>query len=254
MMALPHDTAWAGTSLLLNRYFANRVLAVLGIAHGRRAQVEPAVRDHAHRIQELAAEELHAHDAARGVARHVFLQQEQVLGQPVLGALGKERLQVREALDEHDARAASALLGLEKRGKRNFACARPDGLHVVEGPYPRRRHPEAAQERGLGGLGKLERKCVGAVQHAHAADLERAHVGERVRHRARVPAHVRGRACLVEVERCERRIGVGERSLLEVDRDVVDAAALQRLEERLLPLGMLEKDGEDSHERMLGLK
>jgi hypothetical protein len=62
----------------------------------------------------------------------------------------------------------------------------------------------------------------------------------------------------VEVERRKRCVGVGERGLLEVDRGVAHAAALERLEERLLPLGVLEKDGEfrtlGSHDRHVGAK
>jgi hypothetical protein len=115
-----------------------------------------------------------------------------------------------------------------------------------------------SRKRRLRGLGELERECVGAVQYPHAADLERAHVRERVGHGASVPAHIGRWARLVEVKRRERRIHVRERGFLEVDRGVAHAAALERLEERLLPVGVLEKDGEfrtlGSHDRHVGAK
>jgi hypothetical protein len=56
--------------------------AVLGVAHRRGAQVEAAVGDHAHGIQQFAAQEFQADDAALRVVRQVFLQQEQVVGLP----------------------------------------------------------------------------------------------------------------------------------------------------------------------------
>ena len=40
------------------------------------------MRLHAHRVEQLAAEELQADDALVGVVRQVLLQQEQVVGQP----------------------------------------------------------------------------------------------------------------------------------------------------------------------------
>src|SRR5262249_34937796 len=100
------------------------------------------------------------------------------------------------------------------------------------------------QQRRLRRLGKLQRKRVRTVQHPHAADLERAHVGERKGHRACVAAHIGRGARLVEIERCERRVGVGKRGLLQVDGGVAHAAATERLEEGFRPLRVFEKDGE----------
>jgi hypothetical protein len=210
----------------------------------RRAQVEAAVGDHAHRVEQLAAEELHAHDALGRVALDVFLQQEQVVGQPVLRFFIQQRFQVGETFDQHDARAAAALLGLEQHREGDLLHPRSDGVEIVEGPDPRRRDAEAAQQRGLRRLGELQRERAGPVQHPHSPDLERAHVGEGVGHGARIAAHVGRGTRLVEVKRRERRVGVGERGLLEVDRGVTHAAALEGLEQRLLPLRVLEKYGE----------
>ena len=61
--------------------------AALGIARLGRAQVEGPVRDHAHGVQQFAAQKLHPHDAALGVHGKVFLQQEQVVGQPERGLI-----------------------------------------------------------------------------------------------------------------------------------------------------------------------
>src|SRR6478672_7393203 len=83
--------------------------------------------------------------------QEVFLQQEKVVGQPVLRMLGEERLQVSEALDQHHARAAPALLGLEQRRECDLRSAPADRLDIVEGPNARRRHAEAPQQRRLRG-------------------------------------------------------------------------------------------------------
>ena len=107
-----------------------------------------------------------------------------------------------------------------------------------------RRHAELAQQRRLRRLAEFQREGVRAVQHAHAAELQRTHVRQRVRHGARVAPHVARRARLVEIERRERRIGVRERGPLEVDRTSAKCRGAQRLEQRLLPLRVLEKDGE----------
>ena len=102
--------------------------------------------------------------------------------------------------------------------------------------------PERVQQRRLRALAQLEREHVGAVQDARPAPFERSHVGERQRNGARVAAHVRARACLVEVQRRRRRLHVAERGLLQVERLEPDAAPLERREERLLPLGVFEQN------------
>src|SRR5262245_21536521 len=98
------------------------------------------------------------------------------------------------------------------------------------------------EERRLRALAQFEREDVRAVQDARANECERAHVGERERHRARVAADVRARARLVEVERRTRSRGVAERGSREVERLIGHASALQRGEERLLPLWMFVQD------------
>ena len=52
------------------------------------------MRDDAHRIEQLAAEKLHAHDAPGGIALHILLQQKQIVRLPVPRVLGEKRLQV----------------------------------------------------------------------------------------------------------------------------------------------------------------
>ena len=160
----------------------------------------------------------------------------------MLRLLGEERYQVFVRFHHYYARAAAALLRLEQHGKRNLLRPRAQRSKVIEGPGARRRDIELAKQRRLRGFAELERERGGAVQHAHAADLERSHVGERVRHGTRIAAHVRGWARLVEVKRRERRIVGRERRVLEVDRGIAHTAALERREERLLPLGMLVED------------
>jgi hypothetical protein len=114
-----------------------------------------------------------------------------------------------------------------------------DRFEIIERPHARRRHAEPAQQRGLRGLAELERECIRAVEHPDAADLQRAHVRERVGHGARVAAHISRGAGLVEIERRQRLVGVGERGLLQVERGVADTATLERGKQRLLPLGVL---------------
>lgn len=97
---------------------------------------------------------------------------------------------------------------------------------------------------GLRGLAELQGERVRAVEHPHPADLQRPHVRESVRHGTRVAAHVGGGAGLVEIERRKRRVAVGESGFLEIDGEVADAATLERFEERLLPLRVLEQDGD----------
>ena len=70
------------------------------------------MRNHAHRIEELAAQKFHAHDALARVHLEVFLQQEQVVGQPEVRTLTQQAHQFRRGVQQEHARAAAALLGL----------------------------------------------------------------------------------------------------------------------------------------------
>ena len=243
-LARRHDALAPGHGLL--RHFPVRIelhFSCFRVARRCRAEVELAVRNHAHGVQQLAAEELHAHDALGCVGVEVFLKQQQVVGKPVLRLFFQQSFELSKALHEHDARAAAALLRLEQHREGDFVRPRADRFEIVEGPHARGGHAEPAQQRGLRGLAELERERIRAVQHPHAADLQRAHVRERVGHGAGVAAHICRRAGLVEVERRERLVGVGERGLLQVDRGVADTATLERGEQRLLPLGMLVENG-----------
>ena len=107
---------------------------------------------------------------------------------------------MRQRLDDLDARAAAALVGLQQRRPATssaYARRARTSLNVIE-----RGHidPERAQQRGLSALAQLEREHVGAVQNPCAQKLQRSHVGERQRNRPRVTPEVRAGARLIEVE------------------------------------------------------
>ena len=70
------------------------------------------MRDDAHRIEQLAAEEFHAHDALGGIDLEIFLKQEQVVGEPEVGAVVEQADQFGGGVEQEHARAAAALLGL----------------------------------------------------------------------------------------------------------------------------------------------
>ena len=72
----------AQRSASLGRQLARRRRRRRRVAHRRGAQIEPPVRDDAHRVEQLAAEKLEAGDAALGIVREILLEQEQVVGQP----------------------------------------------------------------------------------------------------------------------------------------------------------------------------
>src|SRR5439155_25523733 len=80
----PRSTPFPYTTLF-------RSISVFRVANRRRAEVEAPVRDHAHRIEQLAAEELHAHDALRRIGREVLLQHQEIVREPVLRLLLEER-------------------------------------------------------------------------------------------------------------------------------------------------------------------
>ena len=90
----------------------------------------------AHRVEQLAAEELEAHDALLGIVGQIFLQQEQVVGLPDRRVGGEDRLHVRERFDDVDARAAAALIRLENSRPSNLDwrthAALPTSLNVID--------------------------------------------------------------------------------------------------------------------------
>ena len=94
------------------------------------------MRLHAHRVEQLAAQELEPHDALLGIVRQILLQQEQIVGQPDRRIGGEDRLDVRERLHDLDARAAAALIGLEQRRPadvdRAYARSAATSLNVIE--------------------------------------------------------------------------------------------------------------------------
>ena len=99
---------------------------------------------------------------------------------------------------------------------------------VVERDRARAIDTKRAQQGRLCALAQLQREHVGAVEHARAEKLERPHVGERQRHRARVAANVGARAGLVEIEPGASRFDVAEGGARHIEWFERDAAALQR--------------------------
>ena len=141
-------------------------------------------------------------------------------------------------------RAASALLGLEQRRPAPRLLLREllaEGIDVVEDDRARVAEAEASEQRRLRRLRQLERERPVAVEHDAAGRLERLQVRERERDRADVAADVGARAGLVEDDGRRRQIARDERRSLEIERVVADAFFLERAEERLLPLRMLEQ-------------
>ncbi len=68
--------------------------------------------NHAHRIEEIAAQKFHAHDTLTCVHLEVFLQQEQVIGEPQVRTVIQQAHQFRRGVQQEHARPAAALLGL----------------------------------------------------------------------------------------------------------------------------------------------
>jgi len=66
--------------------------------------------DDAHAVQQLPAEKLEAGDAALGIVREILLKHEQIVGQPHARIARKDRFDVRQRLDNVNARAAAPLL------------------------------------------------------------------------------------------------------------------------------------------------
>ena len=94
------------------------------------------MRHDAHRVEQLAAEELEADDALVGIVRQIFLQQEQVVRQPDAGIAAKMASICVERVDHLDARAAAALVGLQERGPADLRSRRrasaATSLNVIE--------------------------------------------------------------------------------------------------------------------------
>ena len=193
---------------------------------------------HAHRVEELAADELEADDALVRVVSQVLLEQKEIVGQPDGRIAPEDFVHLRERFDHLDPRAASALLRFEHRGPSDVAGELVERSGIVEGDRARRIDAERPQQRGLDALAQLQREHVGAVEDACAEELQRSHVHERQRDSARVAAKIRAGAGLVEVKPGARRLVVVEGRAREVERRERDAASCQRLEQRLLPLGM----------------
>jgi hypothetical protein len=82
------------------------------------------VRDDAHGVEELAAEELQAHDPPGRVGREVLLQQQEVVRQPVL-RIAQQRLELPVAFHQRDARACAVLLNSREKASAPFSTRTP---------------------------------------------------------------------------------------------------------------------------------
>jgi hypothetical protein len=199
------------------------------------------VRDDAHRVEQLAAEQFEAHDAALRIVRAELLQEVEVVREPQGGIASEDGFDLLDALDDRDACAAAALVGLDERGE-GEALEATQRLRIVEHDRARAVDAERAQERVLRALGELEREDVGAVDHLGAARAQVPEQREVERHGARIAAHVGARARLVEVEASSGLVEIAEVRALEIEDVEGDASLAQLGEERLLPLGVLVDD------------
>src|SRR3954447_374630 len=113
------------------RHFTLGTSLTIGVAHLRRAEIEGAMRDHPHGIEQVATQKLHPDDSLRGVNRHIFLERQQVVGKPQLRVVAQRTGEFVGGVEQIHARAASALLWLEKSWPA-VAPSRDGRIHVVE--------------------------------------------------------------------------------------------------------------------------
>ena len=194
----PHRAGTSGIRVELDgrgvdrrRRHLARAIAVVRVADRRRAQVEAPVRLHAHRVEQLAAEELQADDALLRIVRQILLQQEQVVGQPHVGSRAKMASTCASDSTTWMRAPLPPWSGLSSAGQRDVAgvarAARSTSLNVIERG---RVDAERAQQRRLRALAQLEREDVGAVQRrarpaARATACRRARAAPRACCRAR---------------------------------------------------------------------
>jgi hypothetical protein len=134
------------------------------------------VRDDAHRIEEFAPEEFHPHNALGGIDLEVFLKQEQVVGEPEVGAVVEQADEFSWRVEQEHARAAAALLGFKQRGP-VVAPVLERGSNIIECQSPRMRDVEAVHQAGLRRLAEFEGESARAVEDACAAQLQGTYQG-----------------------------------------------------------------------------
>lgn len=147
-----------------------------GIAGFRRTEVEGAVGNDAHGVEELAAEKLHADDAAGGIGGEVFLKEEEMIGLPDAGLGTEEGEEFGGGLEQEHACAAAALFGFEEGGPTGIPEVE-GSFGVVEGEGSRVVDAELKHESGLGALAEFKGEGAGAVEDLGAADFEAADEG-----------------------------------------------------------------------------
>jgi hypothetical protein len=103
---------------------------------------------------------------------------------------------------------------------------------------------EGVEEGGLFALAECEGEGAAAVEHAVAADFERANEGQATGHGARVAADIGAGVGLVAVEMAGGELGGTEGALFEIDGFVGDAVPLEGGEEGLLPFGVFVEDAD----------
>ncbi len=201
------------------------------------------MRNNPHGIQQLTAEELHAHDTSRRIDREVLLEQKQIVGEPEVRAIAEKTLEFVGGVNQIHPRAAPALLRF-KQSRPAISPLRKHGIDVVEDHADRMTNSQAMHQRTLCGLAQFQSEGARAVQYPRTAGLQRAHERQGQWYGPRVTAHIRAGAGLIEVDWGVRaRIGI-ERPLLQIVFPEADAAALQSREQWLLPVGVFEQNYE----------
>jgi hypothetical protein len=158
------------------------------------------VRTHAHRIQQLTAQELEAHDAAVRVVAQVLLQEEQVVWQPDRGIAREDCLDFGQRLHDVNSSTAAALIRFEQGRPCERLRKRSQRAKIVEGDGSRAINAERSQQRGLRALAQFDGERVGPIEDPGAKRLERAHRGERQRNRPRISPPARAGTGLIEAQ------------------------------------------------------
>ena len=165
------------------------------------------MRNHAHRIEQFAIQKLHPDNAARRIHFEILLQHQQIIRQPDLRPVPQQTRQFLRRLQQVHARPTPALLRLHQRRLRRLA--------------------------------QFQRERPRSVQHPRPRQFQRAHQGQRQRHRPRVSPHIRARARLIEIQpRCRHAVRI-ERRALQIERTVRNSSPFQCGKQRFLPLRVL---------------
>src|SRR5579863_5791067 len=95
------------------RYVTLRV-ASFGIAHFGRTEIERAMRDDTHGIQQFATNKLHPDDAVRRSDLIVLLKREQMIRKPEIGPVAQQADELIGGVQQIHPRATPALLRFQE--------------------------------------------------------------------------------------------------------------------------------------------